>query len=194
MAEVKINRRLNLVLSIEGEKGRVHVHSVPISRSVFEDNWLVISRTLSATYMNKLGPVMGPRVAALALRDEAKEMGIWEGVQNSLLQEIKRLTNVIVPSERGWETLPYGEAIKRGWLDEDQVAEVENSLVYFTCASWMHPREQFITVMDGMRTLWGAQTTSSNVTEYQRSLPISMPVETTGEKPNSEEKPSFKAA
>ena len=190
---VRISRRLNLVLPVEGAKGRIHVHSTPISRHIFEDNWLLISRTLSSTYMNKLGPVMGPRVAALALRDEAKEMGLELQSQN-LLEEIRRLTNVVAPTDNGWQTQPFVEAIKRGFIDEDQVSEVENSLVYFTCASWMHPKDQLPSVFDGMRTLWGAQTTSFNVTEFRNSLPTLTVVETTGEKPTTQETPSSTVA
>ncbi len=183
MANATLNRKLNIVLSVDTEKGPVHVHSVPIGREIFEDNYLVISRAFTQVYTNGLGPVTGPRVAALLLRDEAKKLGVWEHTQQSLIAEIYRLTNVIAPSDNGWETMPFDVAKKRGILDNDVAAEVENCLVYFTCASSVHLRVELTVALEGLSTLWGAQTTSLNVTEYQRSLPIWTPEETIGEKP-----------
>src|SRR6516164_7582064 len=119
MGEAKLNRKLNLVLDVETEKGTVHIHSTPISRTVFEDNFLVISRAFTSVYTNSLGPVTGPRVAALLLRDEAKKMDVWDKTQQSLIAEIHRLTSVIFPGDSGWETVPWDVAKKRGILDED---------------------------------------------------------------------------
>ena len=181
MAEVTLNRKLNLVLSVDTEKGPVHVHSSPIGREVFEDNFLVISRAFTAVYTNGLGPVTGPRVAALLLRDEAKKMGVWERTQQSLMNEIYRLTNVIAPTDNGWDSFPFMVAKQRGILDPDEAAEVENCIVYFTCASSIHLRAELAVATEGLSTLWNAQTTSSNVTEYMRSLPTSTLTETTGE-------------
>jgi hypothetical protein len=183
MAKVTLNRKLNLVLSVDTEKGPVHIHSAPIGREVFEDNFLVISRAFTAVYTHGLGPVTGPRVAALLLRDEAKKLNVWERTQQSLMAEIYRLTNVIAPGDTGWETMPYDVAKKRGVLDEDAAAEVENCIVYFICASSIHLRAEMAVALEGLNTLWSAQTTSSNVTEYTKSLPISTQEESTGENP-----------
>ena len=181
MANITLNRKLNLVLSVETEKGPIHVHSAPISREVFEDNFLVISKAFTAVYTHGLGPVTGPRVAALLLKEEAKKMDVWERTQQSLLAEIYRLTNVIAPTDSGWDTMPYDVAKKRGVLDEDSAAEVENCIVYFICASSIHLRAEMAVALEGLSTLWSARTTSSNVTEYMRSLPTLTPVESTGE-------------
>jgi hypothetical protein len=181
MTKTTLNRKLNLVLSVETENGPVHVHSSPIAREIFEDNYLVISRAFTAVYTNGLGPVTGPRVAALLLREEAKKLGVWERTQQSLMAEIYRLTNVIAPGDGGWETMPYDIAKKRGVLDEDSAAEVENCIVYFICASSIHLRAEMAVALEGLNTLWSAQTTLSNCTEYMRSLPISTQEENTGE-------------
>jgi hypothetical protein len=183
MTKITLNRKLNLVLSVETEKGPAHIHSSPISREVFEDNFLVISRAFTAIYTNGLGPVTGPRVAALLLRDEAKKLNVWERTQQSLMAEIYRLTNVIAPGENGWETMPFDVAKKRGVLDDDAAAEAENCIVYFICASSIHLRAEMAVAMEGLNTLWSAQTTLLNVTEYMRSLPTSTPEESTGENP-----------
>src|SRR5262245_6595076 len=183
--ELKLNRKLNIVLTVDTDDGPIHVHSTPIGREVFEDNFLVISRAFTAVYTNGLGPVTGPRVAALLLRQEAKTMGIWEKTQQSLMAEIYRLTNVVVPSENGWESIPFDVAKKRGVLTEDAAAEVENCIVYFTCASSIHLKAEMLVATEGLNTLWGAQTISSNVTEFMRSLPILTQEETTGEIPTA---------
>ncbi len=185
MPNIILNRKLNIVLNVDTEKGPIYIHSAPISREVFEDNYLVISRAFTQVYTNGLGPVTGPRVAALLLRDEAKKMDIWERTQQSLMAEIYRLTNVIAPGEGGWEQYPFGVAKQRGILDADAAAEAENCIIYFTCASSVHLRAELGVALEGLSTLWGAQTTLLNVTEYMRSLPISTPEGTTGESPKT---------
>src|SRR5215469_14190320 len=156
MANVRLNRRLNLVLSVETDSGVVHIHSSPIGRDVFEANFLVISRAFTAVYTNGLGPVTGPRVAALLLKQEAQTLGVWERTQQSLIAEIHRLTNVCVAGDRGWEQIPYEVAIRRGVLDTDAASDAENSLVYFTCASSIHLKAELTVALEGLRTLWGA--------------------------------------
>jgi hypothetical protein len=186
MADAKLNRKLDLVMSVESENGTtIYVHSVPINREVFEDNFLPISRAFTAVYTNGLGPVTGPRVAALLLKQEAQTLGIWERTQQSLMAEIYRLTNVIVPTENGWESIPFDVAKKRGILSEDKASEVENCIVYFTCASSIHLKAELTVAMEGLSTLWGAQTTSLNATEYTRSLQTSTRAESTGETPKT---------
>jgi hypothetical protein len=168
-------------MDVETGDGIVHVHSVPISREVFEDNFLPISRAFTAVYTNGLGPVTGPRVAALLLKQEAETLGVWPRTQQSLMAEIYRLTNVVAPGPSGWETMPFDVAKKRGILTDEEAAEVENCIVYFTCASSIHLKAELTVAMEGLSTLWGAQTILSNVTEYTRSLPTSTQEETTGE-------------
>jgi hypothetical protein len=185
MADVKLNRKLNLVMEVETGDGIVHIHSTPIGREVFEDNFLVISRAFTAVYTNGLGPVTGPRVAALLLKQEAETLGVWPKTQQSLMAEIYRLTNVVAPGPNGWETMPFDVARKREILDDDAAAEVENCIVYFTCASSVHLKAELTVATEGLKTLWNALTTSLNVTEYTRSLPILTQEETTGESPKT---------
>jgi hypothetical protein len=97
------------------------------------------------------------------------------------MAEIYRLTNVIAPTDNGWENYPFMVAKQRGILNEDEAAEIENCIVYFTCASSIHLRAELAVATEGLSTLWNAQITSSNTTEYMRSLPTSTPTGTTGE-------------
>jgi hypothetical protein len=82
--------------------------------------------------------------------------------------------------------MPFDAAKKRGVIDESAAAEVENCIVYFTCASSIHLKAELTVAIEGLSTLWGAQTTSLNATEYMRSLPTSTQEETTGENPTTE--------
>jgi len=180
-----LNRKLNITFPIETETGTVHVHSTPISRAVFADNFLIIARAFSAIYANSLGPAVGLRVAKLLLEHEANAMGddVWAQVRASLMVEIQRLTNVVVLGRNGWDTLPFNEAVKRGALDPDSAEDVENAIVFFTCASAIHLPNELKVSLEALRTLLAAQTTSSNVTEFARSLPMSTPEGNTGETP-----------
>jgi hypothetical protein len=178
---IKINRKLNLVLTLETDDGNIYIHSTPISRVAFEDNFLTISRTFNAIYANSLGPIAGPRVAALMLKQEATALGVWEKTQQSLMSEMYRLTSIILPGENGWETMPFDIARKRGIIDEYTVGEVENTLVYFMCSSAIHQKEEMEMARQGLSSLWGAQIISSNATEFMSSLPISIQEENTGE-------------
>jgi hypothetical protein len=78
--------------------------------------------------------------------------------------------------------MPFDIAKKRGVLDDTAASEVENSVVYFTCASSIHLKAELTVALEGLRTLWDAQTTSLNVTEYMNSLPTSTQEESIGEK------------
>jgi hypothetical protein len=181
MSEAKLNRKLNLVQTVETDKGNLYVHTVPISTSVFRDNYLPISMTFTEIYTKRLGPITGPKVAKYMLLDQAKELGIEEHVQNSLLTEIQRLTHVIALGNAGWETIPYREAINRKLLGEETAEEVENIIVYFICASSIGIRAELALTLDGLRSLWGVQTILLNVTEFMHSLPTSTQAASTGE-------------
>jgi hypothetical protein len=182
VTEAKLNRKLNIVLKIEGVNGSdVYIHSMPIGINVFKDNYLVIGRTFTGIYTNGLGPVTGPKVAKYMLLDQADQLGLREHTERSLLLEVRRLTNTVVLGQNGWETVPYSEVVKRGLIDEESAEEAENILVYFMCASSVRLRTELDLTFNGLQLLWDAQTTLLNVTEFMRSLPTLTLKETTGE-------------
>jgi hypothetical protein len=180
---VKINRKLNIVFDVETDRGIAHVHSVPISRAVFEDHFMVISRTFSAFYTNGFGPLVGPRIAKLMLLREAGTLGEEERVKSTFLPEIERLTTVLIPGERKWESLPLGVAHSRKIIDDDTLNEVEGCLVYFTLASAMNLKAELTVTLEALRQFWNGATTSLSAMEYMNSLPTLTPDVTTGEKP-----------
>jgi hypothetical protein len=183
---MKIDRRMKLAVPIErGDGSIIWVHSEPISREVFERYYLVIAQAFAEIYGMGLSWVAGPSVAALTLKGVAQRLGQWEGpdgVENGLMAEIRRLSNVIVPTERGWETTPLDLAEKDGSIDEGDRAEIEGVVVFFIVASSMHKRSDLATILAGVSKTWDAVATSSNCTEFARSLKTSTEGENTGEK------------
>jgi hypothetical protein len=184
---MKIDKRLNLVTEVETENGTVFVHSAPISREVFEKYFLVISKTFAAIIGEGLSFVSGPRVAALMLKKIATDSGVWDGrdgVNNGLMAEIRRLSNVVMSSENGWRTYPLQDVIDKSMLDDSDIAEVEGLIAFFICASAMSRKNELRAVLERM-ALWGSLITSLNSTEYAASLPISTPEETSAPMENT---------
>lgn len=181
---VSINKKLNLVIPVDTDTGRIWVHSVPISREIFESNYLLLTRTLSNLYANGIGPAMAPRVSKLVFMDTAKEMDEKTDISSSLLQEIYRLTNFLMPGTggHGWQTIPFGEVKAKKLIDEQQISEVENAVVYFIVASALHLKNELPMAYQGLKSIWNAETTFSSVTQYGNSLTTSTPIDNTGEK------------
>jgi hypothetical protein len=181
----KIDRHLNLVLPVETAVGDIWVHSTPVSRAVFERYFLVLGRAFAMTFQVGGGLFSGPRIAALSLREAAKGVGVWEGqdgVERGLMPEIHRLTNVVVPAPQGgWQVMTLSDAQAGKVIDEDDFAEVEGAIVFFTLASLMQPKEALAATTVGMQSLWGAQTSSLNCTAFAASLPISTETDNSGE-------------
>lgn len=193
---MRIDRRtLNLIVPVTREDGAtVYVHSAPIAEDMFDLYYKPIARTFNQIYSGGYGITAGPRIANRLLRDVSVDLGVWEdqkgvdgrpvpGVKSGLMNEIYRLTNVLAVGEKGWETVPYQEAVARGLLDAADASEVEGAIVFFTVASAMHRREQRAEVLAGAALLWSAQITSLNSTEYMNSLPTSTRAGSSGEKP-----------
>lgn len=181
---MKIDRHLNLVQTVDQGGGELlYIHSIPIARETFERYYLVIARSFAALYKNGLDFMAGPKVAMYVLRDTAKELGTWEGpggVEQGLVAEMRRLSNVLLPGPTGWVTVPFQEALDKNMLSPDDAAEVESAIAFFICNCAMHKRSTLLQILDGMVGLWGAQTTLSNSTEYARSLPTSTGTDSSG--------------
>ncbi len=121
---MKIARNMNFVLPVETEMGAGYVHSVPISKEVYRQHFYILSKTFAAIFSEGLGVVAGPRVAYLMLEKICKDLGVWdnaEGVKNTLVTEIIRLSNLVYPVEgKGWDTVPLDVAIERDVIDLDE--------------------------------------------------------------------------
>lgn len=186
---MRINRQLNLVLKIEREdKSVLYVHSSPVGQEVFDTYFLPVTKTFGQIYANGLGFAGGPPAAARLLRQVSQELGVWGdtdgaiGVEHGFIGEIRRLTNVILPTEKGWRTMPFDDAVKAGEIDRDDEQEVLSGLVFFTVVSLGHLRAQRKTFLEVGFHQWDAQITSSDATAFRNSLPTLTPPASSGVK------------
>jgi hypothetical protein len=186
---VKIDRKLHLVQSLETAAGKVFIHSTPISVGLWETFFHVISLTYSEIFNEGLTVVAGPPIAKMLLRRAAERQGVLkgpDGVDEGLLPEIRRLTNVVMPGPHGWETVPYDVALDRKVFDEEDVAEIEGIIVFFICVSAVLRRPASAAklgiILGGLKAMWGAQTSLLSATAYSASLPTLTPTALIGEK------------
>ena len=191
---MKIDQSLNFVIPCEtDDRGIVYVHAQPVTAATFDQFWDVLGQTYSKIFGGGHGSAAGSRIAAKALRDISKSMGIWEGpngTEMGIVKEVRRLAAVIVPNEHaviveesgkspqwrstGWSTISLDEAVKTGVIDARDADEVENILVFFTVNSVMRRRkelEMLLGIASSVGGLWDAHTTSLNSTAYAASLP-----------------------
>jgi hypothetical protein len=198
---MKIDRKLNLVLTVDGEDGHVlYIHHTPIRREIFEQHYMFITKAMTSMYSEGLHPLACNRIAYFRMKELAREelnvpsatapVYKYPNIENTLFAEIWRNTNALMPAARGgWETVPFYELMKGNDISEDDAAEVQNYICFFTGASWVHDRGErrsFNASMEGS----GWQTTLSDVTEYRNSLPTLKPTENTGESPKPLSVPS----
>lgn len=183
---MQINDALNLVIPLRrAPDGDILVYGyhTPISREIFEANFRALSATkaeLFAKGRTYAGEV-GPQIAALLLRDEAKRDAIRlgmvdaEGTPNdagavALLAELRRLTMVLVPSAAGWEQIPVDVAMARGNIDADDWREAESGLVFFTALYSLCPRIARPKMAEGLAERLGGSMTSLPLMEYAAFL------------------------
>jgi len=186
---LKIDRNLSLVMQVQtDENGTIYIHSTSISRSVFEQFYLELGKVFSQCFdgiSQAHLALSAPQLAYAALKSIATKAGNWEGaggVKFGLVNEIIRLTNVIVSTEKGWETIPFDVAVKREVLSEDEEAEVLSSLVFFTAISKVAPKDLKNSFLEMAGALRNWELTSLDCTGYQNGLPTLTKTESTGKK------------
>jgi len=170
------------------ENGTVYIHSTSISRSVFEQFYLELGKVFSQCFdsINQAHLALSaPQLAYPALKALAIKAGTWDGaggVKFGLVNEIIRLTNVMFSGEKGWETIPFDIAVKRGVLNEDEEAEALSSLIFFTAISKVAPKDLKNSFLEMAGALRNWDLTSLDSMEYRNGLPISTKIDDTGEK------------
>ena len=183
---MKIDRKLNIVIPVETEsKGLIYVHSTPISRDVFEQFYLELGKVFSQCFdsINQAHLALtAPQLAYPALKTMTIKAGNWEEVKKGLINEIVRLTNVLVTGEKGWESIPLDLAIKREILDEDEESEVLSALTFFTAICRVAPKDLRMSFLEMAGSLRSWVLTSSDSTEYLNGLTIPVKAVTTGKK------------
>ena len=171
---MKISRALNIVIPLDRGERAIYVHSTPISEEVFRLYWRVLAAAHARLFQEGLGAINGPRVASLMLEDVAKERGAWEGpdgIQNGFMAELHRISNVLVPSPNGWQTVPLHGAVGREDISKEELNEIEGILVFFMLVSVLNKKSIVPGMLNAAGSLWDFQTTLYNVTEYAASLP-----------------------
>jgi len=183
---MKIDRKLNIVIPVETEsKGLIYVHSTPISRDVFEQFYLELGKVFSQCFdsINQAHLALtAPQLAYPALKTMAIKAGNWEEVKKGLINEIVRLTNVLVTGEKGWESIPLDLAIKREILDEDEESEVLSALTFFTAICRVAPKDLRMSFLEMAGSLRSWELTSLDSTEYLNGLTIPVKAVTIGKK------------
>lgn len=191
---MKIDRKLNLVIPVEREDGTsLWVYVTPIRKEVFETYYLVLAKTFSQLARSGLDPRSGPSVAALMLRDVATntmrdtDTNWWDGDdgvggKTGLLAEIVRLSNCLVGTDGGWQTVPLQDALDRKLVTDDEKAEVMNLLAFFTASSLVAPKQDRAILVNGMAAIYRLEITSSTFTEWANSFKTRMLDANTGGK------------
>lgn len=183
-----INTDLKLVVPIRDD---LHAYHHPISREVYEANFRLLRDTKVAIWGNSAQAAFAARGdAALYLKEAGKTLALSRGEEgdsgaSALLSEIRRLTTVVLPGPSGWEAVPVDSAVASGRLDEDDWADAEASIVFFTCVLSGTPRRDLKGMQEWAASLLGGQTTSLPPTEWAASSQTSTGAETTAKKAES---------
>ena len=182
---MNIDKKLNLAIPLPRANGQViHIHSQPISEQVFDQHFEIIAQTHTMLFSGGYGAQSGPRIAAKLMKKIATEENVWDGamgVAATLMAEIKRLTNVLMPTGSEFPMLPFDMAIKRGVMSPKEADIVENAIVFFIVVSAMQREAVAGPLLEAMAGMWGAQITSLNSTEFVRSLMTSTETDSSGE-------------
>jgi len=208
---MKINQRLNFVIPIFGaevvktdaegnpvlgddgkpEKHQpvaCYVHAIPLAAEIVDRYFLIIAQTYSQIMTQGLGTAGGPGHALRMMRMIAKRTDAWdglEGVQKGLIEEMRRTTSVIVPSDGGWAPVPLQVAVDRGHLDDEDRGEVENAIVFFIAASATLARALRRPILESAGALWSVQISSLSASEFASSLPRSRGTANSGARPHA---------
>lgn len=161
-------------------------YHTPIGAEAFAASYRIIAATKTAI----LGKLVesAPRIASLALHDaalaDATEFGSKDA-DKALLGEIRRLTMILSPGEKGFELLPVDIAIARSIISAEEWSEVESVLVFFTCGLSMAMPSRQGTMANVLALVLGGSIVSLPPTEFAASLPKSTTAESTSAPPFS---------
>jgi len=191
---MEISKNLYLVMPLEREDGtKLYIHHSPVRMAVFETYYNIFARAFTQIYMG--GLMSGPRISALTIKSIAEAEGTWKtkpgdatiGVEQGLMGEIKRLTNVVMPTpEKGWQTIPFEDAVRRNLLDDEEQSEVLNATSFFTVGYRMYRKDQRKAILTGAAMFWDAQISSLDCSAFVVSLGKLTETETSSEKQQEE--------
>lgn len=197
---MKLDRKLNFVIPIyenDEKTVRAYVHSTPITSEVSDRYFMILAQTFAAIFNRGLGVAAGPGVALRLLQHIATTEGVWEnigdapGVKTGLVEEIRRLTMILVPAgaREAWQQVPLQVAVDRQMISDDDRSEVENAIVFFIAVSATLARVQRKAMLEAASGLWNAQISSLTSTEFAASLRTSTATGSSGAKPPADAAP-----
>src|SRR4051812_7863049 len=127
---MKIDRRLNIVIPVENEDGSVfYAYAEPVGEAVFTANFRIFSKAFSIM-MSEGGQATGPRLAAMYLQLAADSTDETGEAYKTLMNEIRRLTNLVILVDGKWQTIPYDDAVRRKFIGSEDVKAVEGCCAF----------------------------------------------------------------
>lgn len=181
MAEVKLERDLSIVFTLDS--GAV-VYSKPVARAVFEKNYLALAKIYSLILEQGLLRT-GISIAARMLKDLEKAGEVDAGLLLANIHQRTQIATYAEPAKEGtvgsYDQHMMANAIRDGLIDEDDVAEIENFMVFFIAASFLSGSKANAARIQQMALgIRKADRTSSNFTEFLNSLLTLMQEELSG--------------
>jgi hypothetical protein len=163
-----ISPELNFVFPCyRGEDIYAYIHTRPIPAAAFDMSYRLLIRTFNT--MLDEGPVAS-RFADKFLRDAATALNTDA---TPLLNEIGRLSSVIMAAKDGWQQIPLQQAVDGKMLDPEDAQSAVNAALFFSCIWHVSPKKNRMGLLQTGAELWGWQSTPSSPMEWIASLPKS---------------------
>lgn len=176
-----LDRKLTFVVPVETDAGEALVRSTPVSAQFFRRHYLPMSKTFARLHGEGLGFTAAPRVAAMMLEEVEREIAGIEpddaAPPSPIMNEIRRLTVAEIP---GQGLIPWAQVVSGKLMDERDVEEVENAVVFFILASSMYHRKNVEEMVGGAARLWNARLEFSTTTGSQTSSQTSKEAASSG--------------
>lgn len=166
-------------LKLVVQMGDLHAYHSPIPREVYEANFRLLRDTKVSLLGNSAKHAFAARGdASLYLKEAGRALAAERGVDGdggatALLADLRRLTVILLPGPKGWEMTPVEVALSSNRINEDDWADAEAAIVFFT--SWVAgtPKREKDATAQFAASLIGGSTTSSPAMEWIASLPTS---------------------
>lgn len=180
---MQLNPDMNFVVPLyHGDAVYAYVHARPISAAAFEMNYRLLIRTYNT--MLSEGPVAA-RMGHLFLKDAAAALAPDNSdgstISAPLLNEIGRMSSVILATKTGWQTLPLQQALDSKLLDPEDAIEAANASLFFIAVWHVSPKQTRDGLLKTATELWGAVRSPLQPTEWIASLPTSTATAPSGE-------------
>jgi len=177
-----LDKNLNLVQKVDN----MHVHHALVSYDCFKTNYRLINK-VGMQIIRDDSMLLMPKTALFALNDAAghgvdlsrtspRDIESIDGVDKTQLEkdiafmgEIKRMTNVITPSNGNWEHIPLAEALQTKLITDEQYDAVLSSVIFFIVLTFtqLATQERLSWILKNYNSF----IESLNCVDYMRSLP-----------------------